>query len=162
LYHKGVQGIDLIILLSYRMSFDRSSRYFRWTIRKTADELTRAVNGREALGRVVELRPMRYGKSGRVVELTIVGTDASKTLNGLAIRRWLGVRENLFYIDRQLDEDENVVAWVFTGGGWGHGVGLCQVGAYGMAAAGLSYRDILSHYYSGTNITASSQIISER
>ncbi|MDB4304194.1 SpoIID/LytB domain-containing protein, partial [Desulfosarcina sp.] len=91
LYHESVQGIDMMILLSHRVSFDNSSRYFRWTVRKTADELTRSINAREALGRVVELRPMRYGKSGRVVELTIVGSDASKTLNGLAIRRWLGV-----------------------------------------------------------------------
>jgi stage II sporulation protein D len=155
LYHEGQQGIDLLILISNLASFDHSSRFFRWTVRKSAEELSRAVNGREALGPVVELRPQRYGKSGRVVELTIVGADASKTLRGLAIRRWLGIRENLFYLDRQYDESGNVEAWVFTGGGWGHGVGLCQVGAYGMAASGFSYRDILSHYYPGTRIDAS-------
>jgi stage II sporulation protein D len=162
LYHEGDRGIDLMILRSHRMSFGSSSRFFRWTVRRTADELTRAVNAREALGKVQELRPMRYGKSGRVAELAIVGTDAAKTLKGLAIRRWLGVRENLFYIDRQVDESGKVSAWVFTGGGWGHGVGLCQVGAYGMAAAGHSYRDILTHYYSGTEILSSSRLVSDK
>jgi stage II sporulation protein D len=162
LYHKGHQGIDLVILQSNRAGFDSSSRFFRWTVRKTADELSRAVNGREALGSVVELRPQRYGKSGRVVEITIVGTDASRTLRGLAIRRWLGIRENLFYVDRQFDENGTIEAWVFTGGGWGHGVGLCQVGAYGMAASGLSYRDILRHYYPGTIVAASGKLISRR
>jgi stage II sporulation protein D len=162
LYHRGNQGGDLIILLSHRTSLDRRSPFFRWTVRKTNDELSRTVNAREALGRIVDLRPKRYGKSGRVIELEIVGTAASKTLLGLAIRRWLGIRENLFYIDRQFGEDGRVDAWVFTGGGWGHGVGLCQVGAYGMATAGQSYREILGHYYPGTRITSLSEIVRQR
>jgi stage II sporulation protein D len=116
------------------------------------EELSQTVNKREHLGQIVDLRPKRYGKSGRVVELEIVGTDDIKLVKGLAIRRWLGLRENLFFVDKQLAPDGTVAAWVFTGGGWGHGVGLCQVGAYGMASAGYSYREILEHYYLGTEI----------
>jgi stage II sporulation protein D len=106
----------------------------------------------EAIGSVLELRPKRYGPSGRIAELEVVGSAASVTLRGLAIRRALGIRENLFFFDAQRRPDGSVGGWVFTGRGWGHGVGLCQVGAYGMAASGYSYRDILSHYYPGTRI----------
>ncbi len=151
-YHRGPNGIDILVLLSSRTSFGRSSRFYRWMVRKDQEELSRTVNGRERIGQVLDLRPKRFGKSGRVVELEIVGTEQTKLVKGLAIRRWLGLRENLFYIDKQLGREGSPSAWVFTGGGWGHGVGLCQVGAFGMASAGYTYREILGHYYPGTQI----------
>ena len=103
--------------------------------------------------RATDLRPLRYGRSGRVAELEVVGTEGSTVLTGLGIRWGLGIRETLFFVDRQLGPDSQVTAWVFTGRGWGHGVGLCQVGAYGMAAAGHDYKEILAHYYPGTTIS---------
>lgn len=151
-YHQGPDGIDLLVLLTHRTGFDRSSRFYRWTVRKSSEELSRSINGRERVGRLLDLKPKRYGKSGRVAELEIVGTEQVKLIKGLAIRRWLGLRENLFYIDKQTDPHGAVKSWVFTGGGWGHGVGLCQVGAYGMASAGYSYREILGHFYAGTEV----------
>jgi stage II sporulation protein D len=150
LFHLGEEGIDLLVLRSRGASFDRSSRFSRWVVRKTSEELTAEVNAEAGVGTVTDLRPARYGRSGRVAELEVVGTEGSVTLKGLSIRRRLGIRENLFFLDRQTASDGSITAWVFTGRGWGHGVGLCQVGAYGMAAAGWSYRDILSHYYPGT------------
>jgi stage II sporulation protein D len=104
------------------------------------------------VGSVRDLRPKRYGASGRIAELEVVGTLGTTTLKGLAIRRALGIRENLFFFDAQHAPDGTVRGWVFTGRVWGHGVGMCQVGAYGMAAEGFSYREILSHYYPGTRI----------
>jgi stage II sporulation protein D len=86
-----------------------------------------------------------------------VGTEGTVTLTGLAIRRALGIRENLFFLDAQRGPDGKARSWVFTGRGWGHGVGLCQVGAYGMAAAGHDYREILSHYYAGTRVVSRGQ-----
>ncbi|MGH9334202.1 MAG: hypothetical protein ACRD21_10685, partial [Vicinamibacteria bacterium] len=151
-YHAGDEGIDVLVIVADGGSFDRSSRFSHWTVRKSATDLTREVNLRNPVGAVRELRPKRYGSSGRLAELEIVGSEGTATLRGLAIRRALGVRENLFFFDPQYERDGTVRGWVFTGRGWGHGVGLCQVGAYGMAAAGFSYRDILSHYYSGTYI----------
>ena len=153
LFHDGEEGIDLLVLLSRGGSFDRSSRFSRWVVRKTSTELTENVNARTPVGRVTDLRPLRYGRSGRVAELEVVGAEGSTVLTGLGIRRGLGIRENLFFVDRQLGPDSQVAAWVFTGRGWGHGVGLCQVGAYGMAAAGGDYREILAHYYPGTTIS---------
>ena len=151
-FHEGSEGIDLLVLLSRGGSFDRSSRFSRWVVRTTNDELTAGINQQASVGSVTELRPLRYGKSGRLAELEVVGSRGSVVLTGLAIRRRLGIRENLFFIDRQLAADGNVTAWVFTGRGWGHGVGLCQVGAYGMAAAGHTYQEILAHYYSGAQV----------
>lgn len=153
-YRTDDAGIDVLVLLEDGGSFDRSSRFSHWVVRKSADELSREVNAslQVSVGSVLELRPKRYGPSGRIAELEVVGSTGSATLKGLAIRRTLGIRENLFFFDVQHAPDGTVRAWVFTGRGWGHGVGLCQVGAYGMAASGFSYRDILSHYYPGTRI----------
>ena len=151
-FHAGPEGLDLLFLLSHGGSFDRSSRFSRWVVRKTSDELTAGLSEESAVGSVTDLRPVRYGKSGRVAELEVVGTRGSAVLTGLAIRRQLGIRENLFFVDRQSGLEGTVTAWVFTGRGWGHGVGMCQVGAYGMAAAGRSYQEILAHYYAGTEI----------
>jgi stage II sporulation protein D len=158
LFHLGDEGVDLLVLLSEGGSFDRSSRFSHWVVRKSSSELTKEVNARVEVGDVVDLRPKRYGRSGRVVELEIVGTRANKTVRGLAIRRALGIRENLFFLDVQRGPTGKIRGWVFTGRGWGHGVGLCQVGAYGMAAAGFGYREILSHYYPGTRLQRGAQV----
>jgi stage II sporulation protein D len=153
-YRAGEQGIEVLVLLEDGGSFDRSSRFSHWVVRKSGEDLSREVNASvpAPLGAVRELRPRRYGASGRIAELEILGSAGSTILKGLAIRRALGIRENLFFLDAQLAPDGSVRGWVFTGRGWGHGVGMCQVGAYGMAASGFSYRDILSHYYPGTRI----------
>jgi stage II sporulation protein D len=151
-YHAGEDGIDVLVLVEDGGSFDRTSRFSHWLVRKSAEDLTREVNAQHPVGDVLDLRPKRYGASGRMSELEIQGSASSLTLRGLAIRRALGIRENLFFLDAQRGGDGAVTAWVFTGRGWGHGVGLCQVGAYGMAAAGFDYRAILEHYYAGTSI----------
>jgi stage II sporulation protein D len=151
-FHEGPEGIDLIVQMSRGGNYDRSSRFSRWVERKTNDDLSVGISEERAVGSVTELRPIRYGRSGRVAELEVVGTRGSIVLSGLDIRRRLGIRENLFFVDRQQAPDGHVAAWVFSGRGWGHGVGLCQVGAYGMAAAGHSYQEILAHYYTGVEV----------
>jgi stage II sporulation protein D len=84
-----------------------------------------------------------------VVELAVLGSSGELPLRGLKIRWALGLRENLFVVERERDAKGNVARFVFTGKGWGHGVGLCQVGAYGMARSGASYEQIVKHYYRG-------------
>lgn len=158
--HEGADGVDLLVRRTEGASYDRSSRYSQWMERRTSEELSRTLADADRLGEIVDLRPKRYGRSGRVAELEVVGTEGSKTLEGLVIRRSLGIRENLFFIDRQVGDDGAPKAWLFTGRGWGHGVGLCQVGAYGMAAAGLDYRQILAHYYPGTRLVSGEGLVS--
>ena len=72
--------------------------------------------------------------------------------------RSLGLRENLFVIDRETDSLGQVERFVISGKGWGHGVGLCQVGSFGMAQAGSTYEQILKHYYSGIRLGRSTEI----
>ncbi len=156
LFHLGDGGIDVLVLQSDGASFDRSSRFSHWVVRKTNEDLSRDVNLRHRVGTIQELRPKRYGRSGRIIELEIIGTAGSVVVKGLAVRRSLGIRENLFFLDAQRSKASGAESWVFTGRGWGHGVGMCQVGAYGMASAGYSYREILSHYYPGTRIARTS------
>jgi len=68
--------------------------------------------------------------------------------------RWvLGLKDTLFALDREFESDGRVSHFVFSGRGWGHGVGLCQVGAYRMAQAGANYRDILKKYYRDVRVS---------
>jgi stage II sporulation protein D len=130
---------------------DRGSRYYSWEVRMTPADVARAVVRYGSVGTVTDLVPRKIGVSGRVIELAVVGAKGELVLRGLKIRWGLGLRENLFVIDRERDARGAVERFVFTGKGWGHGVGLCQVGAYGMAQAGSTYEQILHNYY--TDIT---------
>jgi stage II sporulation protein D len=96
---------------------------------------------------------MTRGASRRATDLEVIGTDAIAHVRGGRIRSALGLREQLFVIDKKYDDDGRVTSFVFTGRGWGHGVGMCQVGAYGLARQGMSYEQILKNYYTGIQLT---------
>jgi stage II sporulation protein D len=134
-------------------SADRSSRFYRWEERFTPQQIAKNMTRYGNPGRVLDLQVRRTGVSGRVIELAVKGSEREIVLKGLEVRFALGVRENLFVIDRELLRDGSVRQFVFTGKGWGHGVGLCQVGAFGMAQAGATYDQILRHYYADIELT---------
>jgi stage II sporulation protein D len=131
---------------------DRSSRYYRWEARLTPAEVASAIARYGSVGAVKDVEVRRVGVSGRVVELAVLGTQGELLLKGLRIRWGLNLRENLFVVDRERDARGEVERFVFTGKGWGHGVGLCQVGAFGMALSGASFEQILRHYYTGATV----------
>lgn len=131
---------------------DRTSRYYRWEVRMTPDEVARSIERFGNVGRVLDVVPGRLGVSGRVVEMVVQGTTGELPLRGLKIRWALNLRENLFVVDRERSPSGAVTRFIFTGKGWGHGVGLCQVGASGMAQSGSTYEQILQHYYTGITI----------
>ncbi len=137
---------------------DRISRDFSWELRRTRAELDLALGRRLSVGGLRDLRVLRRGVSGRIVELEVVGSAGSQTLHGFNIRKSLelgktsDLRETPSTIELQRGADGEIRAAVFAGKGWGHGVGMCQVGAYGMAVRGRDYREILAHYYRGTAI----------
>jgi stage II sporulation protein D len=135
------------------VSDDRSAAVYSWEARKSRHELERLINRRLSLGELRDLQVVRRGVSGRIVELRVVGSRGSTIVRGFDVRRLLDLRESLMVIDLQRDERGRIEAAVFTGKGWGHGVGMCQVGAYGMALRGASYQEILGHYYTGTAVT---------
>jgi len=95
-----------------------------------------------------DLEPLRRGVSGRLRELKIVGTEGSVVVQKeLPIRFLFGVLKSAAFVVTKKGS-----SWVFTGAGWGHGVGMCQWGARGMAEAGRTYRQILDHYFTDTYI----------
>ena len=121
-------------------------------MRLTPADVARAVARYGSVGRVRDIVPKRLGVSGRVVELEVVGSKGQLDLKGLQVRWGLGLRENLFVINRETGPRGEVERFVITGKGWGHGVGLCQVGAFGMAQAGSTFEEILKHYYTGIRL----------
>ena len=128
---------------------DRSSRYNRWQVLKTRPELEALINTSYPIGRLVDLKVKARGASGRATEVVVTGSDGEATVHGFQIRAALGLRDTLFVVDRSYDDAGKVESFTFVGRGWGHGVGLCQVGAYGMALTGGKYQDILKKYYRG-------------
>jgi stage II sporulation protein D len=127
-------------------SGERGQRY-RWKARRTTAEITKAVSASyPSLGTVRDLQPGERGVSGRVRSLRIVGEKGEITARGdFHIRTLLGgLKSALFVMTKQDGE------YLFTGGGWGHGVGMCQTGAIGMAERGKSYQELLQHYYLGS------------
>ncbi|HWS86943.1 MAG TPA: SpoIID/LytB domain-containing protein [Pyrinomonadaceae bacterium] len=132
---------------------DRASKYTNWTETLTPQGvMSRLSRSVPAVGALLDLRVRRRGVSGRVLDLEVVGTAGTAHVRGGRVRSALGLREQLFVIDRTFDESGRVSKFTFTGRGWGHGVGMCQVGAYGLARAGLSYDRILKMYYTGTEL----------
>ncbi|PYT37160.1 MAG: hypothetical protein DMF52_04280 [Acidobacteria bacterium] len=150
--HDGAIDYLKVIANQRGVSDDRYSSAYRWEQRYTRQELETLVSRRLNVGRLQDVEPTRRGVSGRVVEIKITGSKGTFVIRGFPIRTALGIRENLFTMDRTLAPDGQVDSFIFSGKGWGHGLGLCQVGAYGMALRGKSYEDILHHYYTGVDI----------
>ena len=133
---------------------DRFSPFSNWTVGLSRGQVqARLARAARGIGQLVDLRVDARGSSHRVTDLEVVGTNGTAHVRGGKIRSALGLKEQLFVIDRELDDNGRVTEFVFTGRGWGHGVGMCQVGAYGLARQGWSYEQILKAYYTGIEIT---------
>ncbi len=126
---------------------------YRWSHWITREEIETRLKLSGTVGRILSLTVVERSISGRAVEILIKGTAGEKTLKGDAIRSLGGLRSNLFVVQPKLGADGLPDSFVFTGGGWGHGVGMAQSGAAGMAAAGYFFDQILAHYYQGTELT---------
>ena len=135
-------------------SAERFSPFTNWTSELTLGEvqsrLGRSVRG---IGSITDLRIAARGSSRRVVDLEVIGTQGVGHVRRGRIRSALGLREQLFVIDRIYSENNRVTGFIFTGRGWGHGVGMCQVGAYGLARQGYTVEQILKAYYTGIELT---------
>lgn len=133
---------------------DRFSPFANWTTTLSAAEVAhRLARSTGYVGAITDLRVDARGVSRRVLDLEVVGTQRTAHVRGGHIRSALGLREQLFVVDRRYDEAGRFVGFTFTGRGWGHGVGMCQVGAYGLARAGWTFDRILRHYYTGIELT---------
>jgi SpoIID/LytB domain protein len=122
---------------------------FRWTERIPVTELSARVAAEmPEVGKIKALVPKQRGVSGRIGAIAIQGERSTVEVTGdLRIRRLLGgLKSTLFEVTRDGD------AFVFRGAGFGHGVGMCQLGAMGMATAGKTHAQILAHYFRGTHL----------
>lgn len=152
---------DRAILSQVLNDYDQETTdFYRWQVDYTQEQLAALISSKLQvdLGEIVDLVPMERGKSGRIVTLKMVGTKRTLTVGKeLEIRRALSkshLYSSAFVVDRY-DIDSHGVPQRFrlTGAGWGHGVGLCQIGAAVMGEQGFAYDEILAHYYPGADIT---------
>jgi len=153
--------MDATILSTVLNDYDQETQnFYRWRIEYTQEELHEIITDRLKmdLGAILELKPIQRGKGGHLVLLQIVGSEKSFTVGKeLEIRRTLS-KSHLYssaIIVDAIDPDENGIPqrFVIHGAGWGHGVGMCQIGAAVMGANGFAYDSILHHYYDGAIIT---------
>ena len=126
--------------------------FYRWKVSYTTKQLSALIRKKSGIdfGEILSLEPIKRGVSGRIYELKIVGTKKTLTIGKeLEIRKWLS--ESHLYSSAFIVEKENDTFTLY-GAGWGHGVGLCQIGAAVMATKGYTYKEILAHYYPNTTL----------
>src|SRR5438552_1444944 len=144
-----------IQMLVYRINFanpaaDRYSRLALWQVHKTRRELDAALKALN-IGAIRDMRVIDRGPSERPVMTEIIGTSGRRTVRALRLRTLLGLRDSQFSFDIERNAQGKVLGMMINGRGWGHGVGMCQIGAYGMALEGATYEEILKKYYKGFN-----------
>ena len=152
---------DTAILSEVLNDYDLETTDFHdWTEVLQQDDAQRFIKSqlKLRLGKINDLVPIQRGKSGRIVRLQIVGTEHTIIIGKeLEIRSALSashLKSSAFEVERQDVDAEDVPArFVLHGHGWGHGVGMCQIGAAVMGHKGFTYDQILHHYYPGAEIT---------
>lgn len=132
--------------------------FYRWHIDYTQEELASLIARKTGLrfGKILDLVPLERGKSGRIVRLKIVGTERERIIGKeLEIRRTLSeshLKSSAFVVTTQQGADGIPQSFHLSGAGWGHGVGLCQIGAAMMGEKGYDHEAILRHYYPGATL----------
>jgi SpoIID/LytB domain protein len=128
------------------------SSNFRWVRIYTAQEINEMLNKIADIGEVTKIIVLQRQKSGHISAVKVIGSSTSYTLKKeLDIRKLLGnLRSSMFKVEIKYGPDKKPLQFIFYGGGWGHGVGMCQSGACGMANQGRNYKEILNHYFQGT------------
>lgn len=132
--------------------------FYRWKVEYTQEELATLIFKRSGIdyGQIIDLVPTERGTSARIVKLKIIGTKRTMIIGKeLEIRRTLSpshLYSSAFVVDKTDLKDGIPDKFILTGAGWGHGVGLCQIGAAVMGEQGYAYDTILLHYYIGATI----------
>ena len=145
---KSAQGIS--VLRTSLNDYDQETTDFHdWQVSYTAEELGEIIQSKSGIdfGSILDIVPLKRGASGRIYQLKIVGSKHTEIIGKeLKIRLWLS-RSCLY--SSWFDVEKGSSSFVLRGHGWGHGAGLCQIGAAVMAAEGKTYEEILSYYYRG-------------
>jgi len=150
---------DRAVLSQVLLSYDQETTdFFRWQVAYTQEELSALIAEKTDMdfGPILDLVPLERGPSGRISRLSIVGKRKS-----IAVGKELEIRKTLskthlyssaFIVEKEQKNDELPTKFTLTGAGWGHGVGLCQIGAAVMGASGYTPEQILLHYFRGARI----------
>ena len=148
-------------------NYDQETTDFHdWKVTYTADELSEIIRTKSGIdfGQITDLIPLQRGASGRICKLKIVGTKRTEIIGKeLKIRLWLSktcLYSSWFEVEKSFSSPTRggrEGLFHLTGHGWGHGAGLCQIGAAQMAAEGHTYEEILHFYYHGTRLSAAAQ-----
>jgi len=151
---------DPEILSQVLNNYDQETTdFYRWSVEYGFEELSDLVHDRSGIdfGRIIDLQPLERGTSGRITRLRIVGTKKTMVIGKeLEIRRTLSTSHlysSAFTVERHgINTEGYPERFVLRGAGWGHGVGLCQIGAAVMGAKGYEYNEILNHYYPNSEL----------
>lgn len=152
---------DKEILSQVLNNYDQETTdFYRWQVNYTQEELAELIHRKSGIdfGQILDLIPLERGGSGRIVRLKIIGSQRSLIIGKeLEIRRTLSeshLYSSAFVVDKEMSARDVPTRFILTGAGWGHGVGLCQIGAAVMGAKGYPYDAILTHYFPGASIEA--------
>ena len=150
---------DQDLLKKILPAFDQETPdFYRWQVVCSREELEQILRKKSGIdfGELKDLMPLERGPSGRISRLKIEGSKKTMVVGKeLEIRRWLSpshLLSSAFVIHVEREAAGQIRRFVFSGGGWGHGVGLCQIGAAVMASRGFKAEEILAHYFIGAQI----------
>ena len=150
---------DKTILSQVLNNYDQETTdFYRWKVTYSQQELSDLLRKRTQIdfGEIIDLQPVERGVSGRLIRLKIVGTNTSMVIGKeLLIRKSLSeshLYSSAFVVEKEFGNQALPVLFTLVGAGWGHGVGLCQIGAAVMGASGYNYHNILLHYYRNVSI----------
>ncbi|MDR1984945.1 MAG: SpoIID/LytB domain-containing protein [Prevotellaceae bacterium] len=145
---------DKMILSQVLNDYDQETNdFYRWKVEYTQAEISELAHQRSGFdfGEIIDIIPIQRGASGRIIKLKIIGTKLIKIIGKeLMIRRTFSkthLYSSAFIVEKENEQNGIPQKFTFIGAGWGHGVGLCQIGAAVMGAKGYSYDKILTHYF---------------
>lgn len=150
---------DAQILAQVLNNYDQETTdFYRWKVEYTQAEISELLIRKSGIdfGEIIDLIPIKRGESARLVELKIVGTKETIIFGKeLEIRKWLSnshLYSSAFVVDKSDIVNGIPQKFILIGAGWGHGVGLCQIGAAVMGEKGYNYQEILLHYFKGAEL----------
>ena len=150
---------DRTVLSQLLNDYDQeTTAFFRWKVTLTQKQISELLYRKTGwdFGSVLELVPIQRGSSGRIVRLKIIGTKKSMTIGKeLFIRKALSeshLYSSAFIVEKTGENREIPIEFILMGAGWGHGSGLCQIGAAMMGEKGYCYKEILAHYFNGATL----------
>lgn len=151
---------DIPYLRAKEDPYDFNNLHYNWSVSKSTDELLKMFADRGMdFAELLDIEEVQRDETGaRLVKMLIVGRDhqgnvkQQEVANADRVRTVLGLKSSLFNMQKHYDSEGTLTGVTITGSGWGHGLGMSQYGAKGMAEKGYNYRDILQYYYTGAKI----------